>query len=257
MSYCYALLLSYDGTPFFGWQKTEAGPSIQEALETACAQVLGEPVQCEAASRTDRGVHAEGQVVQFRANKEMLPQKLLLALNSYLPKEIRVQKVFLVPPSFHPTLDATSKTYHYYLCFGKTQLPFHRRFSWHYRYPIDLRLMTQAARQLIGTHDFSAFTTERVEDPIRTLLDVNLSLFEENRLKIEMRGDRFLYKMARTVAGTLAQIGSGKLPPDWMAHLFHSKRREEGGLTAPPHGLFLFEVYYSIMESGGTILCPK
>lgn len=251
-SHSYALIVSYDGTPFFGWQKTSAGPSIQEALETACAKILQQPIQCEAASRTDRGVHAEGQVVQFHTAKAMPPQKLLFALNGNLPKEIRVKKVFETKPSFHATLDASSKTYRYHLCLSPAQLPFHRRFSWHYRYPIDLKRMEQAALELLGSHDFSAFTTESTEDSRRTLYSVKLTPLPEQRLQIEMRGDRFLYKMARTLVGTLAQIGSGKLAADIILHLLLSKKREEAGLTAPPHGLFLFEVQYPIL-----IGCPE
>jgi tRNA pseudouridine38-40 synthase len=231
------LTVSYLGTRYFGWQKTKSGPSIQEELETACARILQETCPCEAASRTDRGVHAKGQMVQFYTTKEITLEKLHTGLNGVLPRDIRVLAVESL--EFHPTLDAIAKTYHYDLCLSGVQDPFYRHLSWHYPHRIDLPLMKLAAKELIGTRDFSAFTTENKKNPLCTLSKIELIPLENNRLRIALTGDRFLYKMARTIAGTLANLGSGKLTA-----LCLTKDRTQTGVTAPPHGLTLFKVYY-------------
>ncbi len=231
------MLVSYLGTNYFGWQKTKSGPSIQEEIEVACSRILQEKVFCEAASRTDRGVHAKGQIVQFYTAKKILLERLRRGLNAVLPPDIRVLETEYV--EFHPTLDALSKTYHYDLCLGVVQDPFYRHLSWHYPYPIDELAMRQTIDKLIGTRDFTAFTTERKKNPICTLSNIELIPLGKQRLRIALSGDRFLYKMARTIAGTLANIGSGKLAP-----LGEIADRTKAGVTAPSHGLTLYKVYY-------------
>jgi tRNA pseudouridine38-40 synthase len=244
-SFCvYQLIVAYDGTRYFGWQKTHSGPSIQAELERAATAVLQEITSCEAASRTDRGVHARGQVVQIISPTERKPERLLAGINAHLPVDIRVVEVTLADPSFHPTLDATTKTYTYELCLSTVQNPFHRRFSWHYPHAIDLDALRQAAQDLLGTHDFSSFSTEPKPDSVRTLHQIETTLLEKERLCITMTADRFLYKMARTIAGTLAYIGSGKLSADIPSKLFTSLDRTLAGITAPPHGLCLDKVHY-------------
>ncbi|HEY4254836.1 MAG TPA: tRNA pseudouridine(38-40) synthase TruA [Chlamydiales bacterium] len=240
----YKLLIAYDGTRYFGWQKTRSGPSIQEELEQAATTVLQKITSCEAASRTDRGVHARGQVVQVISPTERAPERLLAGMNANLPLDIRVVEASIVDETFHPTLNATSKTYTYHLCLSLAQNPFHRRFSWHYPHEIDLDALRQAAKLLAGTHDFSPFSTEPKPDSVRTLLNIDFSFPEKERLCITLTADRFLYKMARTLAGTLAYIGSGKLSPDIPEKLFSSLDRTLAGITAPPHGLCLDKVHY-------------
>lgn len=238
------LTVAYDGTNYFGWQKTNSGPSIQETLENVLKLILQHPIQCEAASRTDRGVHAKGQIVQFFSSKIVDPRRLLHALNGNLPRDIRTLEAALVDSTFHPTLSAQSKLYTYDLCLGPVQQPFCRKYSWHYPYPIDIALMQQAADQLIGTYDFSAFSTEPQLNSIRTLYSLQLTLLSDCRLRISIHGDKFLYKMARTIAGTLVNIGSGKLPPDTISKLLENKKRNEAGITAPAHGLTLQKILY-------------
>jgi tRNA pseudouridine38-40 synthase len=224
------LTVSYLGTSYFGWQKTKSGPSIQEEIEKACSRILQETVTCEAASRTDRGVHARGQIIQFYTSKEIVPERLQRGLNAVLPPDIRVLNA--EPLEFHPTLDALRKTYHYDLCLGPTQDPFYRHLSWHYPYKIDETAMQQAANALIGTRDFSAFTTKSQKNPVCTLFNIELIPLGKERLRIALTGNRFLYKMARIIAGTLANIGSGKITEQAI------------GVTAPSHGLTLYKVYY-------------
>jgi len=236
-----ALTLSYDGTPFFGWQRTESGPSVEEHLQSALETILQHPVSLQAASRTDRGVHAEGQVVNFFTEKKV--DSLLMSLNGLLPKEIRVCRVEVKPDSFHPTLDATGKEYHYKICLGPVQQPSRRLFSWHVPQKLDLAKMHEAATQIEGVHDFSAFCTKvSYADAIRTLDKVRI-FEEEETLLVVLKGDSFLYKMARTVVGTLVHVGRGKL--DSIAEIINSKERVEAGVTAPPHGLSLKKVFYT------------
>ena len=258
------LLVTYDGTHFFGWQKTAMGPSIEETLRAVLKQILQEPVKLQAASRTDRGVHAQRQVVNFMTEKD---PPLKISLNRLLPSSIKVLDVKVMPPTFHPTLDAKKKLYTYCICFGPTQLPFHRHFSWHVPYQLNLNEMQSAAAYLIGEHDFSAFcnmhSNMNYPHKRRTIESIELTnLFEQiaptscqsnsekfgqgaNRLQIAIRGDHFLYKMARNIVGTLVYVGRGKLIADAIPEILASKRRLEAGITAPAHGLTLKEIYFS------------
>jgi tRNA pseudouridine38-40 synthase len=182
-------------------------------------------------------VHARAQIVQFYTSKDLAPERLRRGLNGVLPQDIRVIDVEY--KKFHPTLDALYKTYHYDLCHSVVQDPFYRHLSWHYPYKIELSAMRQAAKELIGTRSFAAFTTEQKKNPICTLSQIDLIPLGDERLRIALTGERFLYKMARTLAGTLANIGSGKL-----ASLPEIAERSKTGVTAPPHGLTLHKVYY-------------
>ncbi len=240
----YRLILSYDGTGYYGWQKTSTGPSIQEELEKALFRITGEAATPEAASRTDRGVHAEGQSVQLALEKPRDPALLLRGLNAVLPPSIRVLDAQAASPDFHATLDASGKIYHYRLCLGPVQDPLHRLYSWHFRYPLDLSLMEQAAQMLLGTHDFTAFANEPEENPLCTLNSIAFEKLPYNRLQISVQGDRFLYKMVRNLAGTLIYIGAQKLAPDAIPRILASRDRKTAGVTAPAHGLFLSQVFY-------------
>ena len=240
----YQLTVSYDGTHYFGWQKTRQGPSIQETLESALKKVTGETAAPEAASRTDRGVHATGQRIAFSLEKEWEPERLLAALNAVLPRDIRIQALEKASPSFHPTLQARGKEYHYWVCKGDVQDPRFRLYSWHFRRSLDLSLMEKGAKDLLGTHDFTAFANEEKENPICTLAEIAFIPQEKARLQISLKGDRFLYKMVRNIAGTLLYIGCGKLPPGCIPSLLKSRDRKQAGMTAPAHGLFLHRVEY-------------
>jgi tRNA pseudouridine38-40 synthase len=241
------LILAYEGTRYLGWQKTAMGLSIEEELEKALAQILQHPVKLQAASRTDAGVHAEGQVVNFFTESEMPLDKLQKSLNSLLPKDISVLKIEEAPEAFHPTLDCRGKEYHYSVCTGSTQLPFHRQFSWHFSYPLDLEAMQKAAEALLGKHDFSAFTNEKQEDNVREIFAIQIEPLD-GRLKIRVSGNNFLYKMVRNIVGTLLYAGCGKLPWQEVPSIIASKDRTRAGVTAPAHGLVLKEVIYDKSE---------
>jgi tRNA pseudouridine38-40 synthase len=172
------LQLAYDGTNFFGWQKTKEGPSIEESLEKAISEILQHDVLLQAASRTDRGVHAKGQIVHFLTEREVEPKKLLLGLNALLPADVRVVNASNCSPSFHPTLDVTGKEYRYTLALGAAQQPLFRHMAWHvpkFRFGEDV---VDAIPHLVGERDFKAFCNERkgitYSSTVRDLQMINL-----------------------------------------------------------------------------------
>lgn len=238
------MILSYDGTAYFGWQKTKTGPSIQEALEKALSLILRVPVSTEAASRTDRGVHAKGQVINFFLSSPIPPSRLVFSLNSVLPPDIRVLSIEPTSEHFHPTLDATSKEYRYFICNAPVQAPPHRLYSWHIHVPLDVPAMRKAALHLVGTHDFASFTTIAAPDTIRTILDIQIIDLPNSRLEIRITGDRFLYKMVRRLVGTLIAIGKHKLSETQVPFLLTHPNRSKAGPTAAAHGLTLYHIHY-------------
>lgn len=242
------LTLAYDGTGLLGWQKTSVGPSVEGWLETILSQILQEEIQLQAASRTDAGVHAEGQIVNFLSRKNSLSlHRLQKSLNALLPKQITVLKVEEALESFHPTLQNKGKEYHYLICNLPYQQPKHRLFSWHVPYPLDIELMKQGSRFLIGTHDFSSFCNELSlsnKNPTCTLETITIEPLEESRLRIKVKGDRFLFRMVRNLVGTLVYIGSKKIALEDLPLLLKAKERARAGVTAPSHGLHLMQVFY-------------
>lgn len=245
------IILAYDGTSFWGWQEALGGPSIEGTLRQVLEQIYQEPIVLQAASRTDRGVHAEGQVVNYHTQQSKDLNRLKISLNQMLPEAIRVLALTEEESTFHPTLDVRGKEYHYLVSTAKVQSPFERYFAWHYYLPLDLDKMTQAAEYFKGTHDFTAFCN-RIEplpkNPVRTV--ERLEIFQEgDRLRFEIVGNHFLYKMVRNIVGTLVYVGAGKLSLQAARDLVATKDRTQGGITAPAHGLVLKRVLYN--SSGG------
>ncbi|NGX57506.1 MAG: tRNA pseudouridine synthase A [Chlamydiae bacterium] len=242
------LIIAYDGTRYFGWQKTKMGPSIEGVLQEILEKVTQHPIKLQAASRTDAGVHAEGQVVNFivQGNQPELSQ-FQLSLNQLLPPDMAVLSVEQMPDSFHPTLDARIKEYHYCATLARFQWPQHRMYSWHFPYPVDLTLMEKGSRYLIGEHDFSAFTNVNNEEPpdyTRTIESIDFCELGGGKVVIIIRGHQFLYRMARNLVGTLLYAGCGKLDVDLIPEVMESRDRKMAGVTAPSHGLFLHKVEY-------------
>lgn len=236
-------LLAYDGSAYFGWQKTKIGPSIEETLEKTLFQILQEPIKLQAASRTDRGVHAEGQVANFLTQKSLDLDKLQASLRSLLPKDISLISLEEKNENFHPTLDCLSKEYHYWIFNDQTQFPIYRNFSWHVPSKLNMSLVKEAAKILSGTHDFSAFSTKKYSDPIRHIHEISLKK-EDKRLCFCIKGTTFLYKMIRILVGTLVYVGIGKLSLEKLPEILEGKKRKAAGITAPAHGLFLKKVFY-------------
>lgn len=243
-------VIAYEGTRYLGWQKTRMGSSIQEELEKAIATLLRHPVELQAASRTDAGVHAKGQVVNFTTP---LPSfdlfRLCKGINAVLPNDIRLLNLEEAPLDFHPTLNALGKEYVYEICTSTAQSPFFRSHSWHFPYDLDLASMRLAAEALVGTHDFSSFCNERTlidPDPVCTLHSVSIDELPGRRLRILVQGNRFLYKMMRNLAGSIAYAGCGKINPSTIRDILMSRDRRLAGMTAPAHGLYLQRVLYPL-----------
>lgn len=247
------LTIAYDGTDFLGWQKTSAGPTVEGHLESVLEKILQEQIILQAASRTDAGVHAEGQVVNFfTENTRFALRDLQKSVNALLPSAIRVLDIQERPPVFHPTLDNIGKEYHYFVSNTPYEKPKNRLFSWHVPKSLDLDLIRENAQLLLGTHDFSAFSTEfsPEKDPTCTLYSIKVEPREEGLICFKIIGNRFLFRMARCLIGTLVYIGNGRIPPKAIEKILESRQRANAGITAPAHGLHLIEVFYKKSQEG-------
>lgn len=248
------LHLAYDGSAFFGWQDNHQQRSVEAVLRAVLSQILQHPLTLQAASRTDAGVHAKGQVVHFFTPKRSLHlEDLHHSLNALLPEEMSVSCIERKPLSFHPSLDACRKEYHYHLHCTPYPDPFQRHFSWHVPFELDLNAMVRAASELVGSRDFRAFRNHRPDLVEKngecTLEKVEISKEKERALCIQMVGDRFLYRMARNIAGTLVYVGKGKIAPHAMQAILESQDRTQAGVTAPAHGLCLMRIDYPTISN--------
>lgn len=248
------LVVAYDGTSYRGWQKTPTGPSIESILQATLEQILQHAAPLQAASRTDAGVHAQGQVINFFTSKQLDLNRLQISLNSLLPKDITILSVEKMDPDFHPTLNSVGKEYRYYICHGRAQLPHRRLYAWHYPYKLNISAMHKAAQTLIGQHDFASFCNFRKNahylHTIREIRQIELVETGKDEICIHLIGNHFLYKMVRNIVGTLAYVGQGKIKAEEVKAILDSEDRTLAGMTAPAHGLFLYQVFYP------TILLP-
>jgi tRNA pseudouridine38-40 synthase len=240
------LVMAYDGTDFFGWQRQPDRRSVQQVLEEAIARLTGVLPSTNASGRTDAGVHAIGQVVHFLTASRHPPEVFVKALNATLPKDVRVLSAEEVPQAFHCTFDARSKRYRYVIDNGAVADPFSLRYAWHVHAPIDVGAMNRSAQSLKGRHDFRSFETHwpNRTSSVRTIFDIEVTR-RDHRVTIEVEADGFLYNMVRAIAGTLVLVGTGRRPETFPAEALLAERRAEAGPTAPPQGLFLLFVRYS------------
>jgi tRNA pseudouridine38-40 synthase len=239
------LTVAYDGTRFVGWQRQAEGESIQGVLEEALARFEGRPVTIHGAGRTDAGVHARGQVASVQLTCGHDVATLTRALNAQLPEDVRVCSIEEAAADFHARFSARSRTYRYQIRSGGVASPFDRAFVWHLPERLDVDAMRQAARTLVGRHDFAAFQSigTHVPDSIRTVSASDVRS-DDDLLTYEVTADGFLRHMVRAVVGTLVEIGRGWRAPENIAALLANGVRAEAGATAPPHGLFLVRVDY-------------
>lgn len=243
------LIVAYDGTGYFGWQKSAAGFSIEGVLQQILEKILKCQIILQAASRTDRGVHALGQVVNFFiCNPIKDINKFQFQLNSLLPKDIRVLNAEEAHGSFHPTIDAVEKTYSYDISAAFFQMPCDRHYSWHVYHPLNVPLMQKGAELLVGTHDFQGFTNRKIDekytDHICTIQKISIIEMGEKKIRFIIAGNRFLYKMVRNLVGTLVYIGCKKLPVSVINELLMQKNRTAAGITSPANGLTLMNIKY-------------
>jgi len=240
------LTLAYDGTNYVGWQRQQNGTSIQQVIEEALQPLCGETVPIlMGAGRTDAGVHAQGQVASVRVTFDHTPSAVQQALNVRLPRDIRVLDVTEAGARFHAQFDATGKSYRYRIATSRVLQPFDRWFVWHMAQRCDVDAMNQAARVLVGRHDFSSFQAGggAALDGWRTLERVQVER-RGPEIHIELDGDGFLRHMVRIVVGTLVEIGVAHRTVDSMAETLAARNRQAAGRTAPPEGLTLVSVRY-------------
>ena len=239
------LVIEYEGTRYCGWQVQPNVPTIQEGLERAVRQITGEAVRIFGAGRTDAGVHASGQVANFHTSCRMPAGRMRHALNAVLPDDIVVLDVSEVPESFHARYSAKSKRYRYSILNRQAPSALHRYFTLHLAQSLDIAAMREAAGHLIGTWDFSSFgcNAGREDDPVRTVLDIAADR-QGDYLTIEIEAVSFLYKMVRSIVGTLIDVGKGKVEPSDVLRILRDRDRKRAGATAPAQGLTLVHVNY-------------
>lgn len=273
------ITLAYEGTDFAGWQHQRNGLSVQEVLETALQQIVGHPVACRAAGRTDSGVHALGQVVTFQvgsivasahprgsgeenaqldaaaapfalesAPRQLSIRSLVHGTNYHLPKTVRVLAAQVAADDFDARFSASGKLYRYQLWNAETESPLHYRTHWHVRAALDIEAMRRAAQLLVGHHDFRAFRAANCERKTTDRTVRRLAVFHQvgcaEAIHIEVEGTAFLRNMVRIIAGTLVYVGRGKLTEAHVATLLRSGDRSLAGPTAPAGGLVLCRVDY-------------
>jgi len=248
------LLIAYDGADFHGWQRQPHTPTIQEALETRLAKITGGPVTLYGSGRTDAGVHAAGQVANFKTLCPIPCASLVIALNDVLPAAIRVRKAEEVSAMFHARYNAAAKTYRYRILQAQICQPFLARYVYHHPYPLNYRRMTAAARLLEGEHDFTSFAgsdpaaknkKKQKDSNVRQIFQSRVAVRKELSLVVyEVRGSGFLHHMVRNIVGTLLEVGNGKLRPEDLPGILEARDRSQAGATAPACGLCLVRVEY-------------
>ncbi|MDL2225190.1 tRNA pseudouridine(38-40) synthase TruA [Eubacteriales bacterium OttesenSCG-928-M02] len=239
-------ICEYDGTDYGGWQRQKNAMTIQERIEDALMDLLDVKTPITGAGRTDAGVHARGQVFHFDTDTRIPPEKLAYGVNFRLPDDIRVKETSMVAADFHARFSPVGKWYRYRMYHHPIDSPLMGRYSWHIPYPrLEEEQMERSIQCLVGTHDFLAFSAagSQMKTSVRTIEEISFRR-EEDMVLLDIKGDGFLYNMVRIIAGTAADIGRGKLPVDTFATMLETKRRTDGGTTAPGKGLCLMEVYY-------------
>jgi tRNA pseudouridine38-40 synthase len=242
----YKMVVSYDGTRYAGWQTQPGHATIQGELERALKELTGEQQRMHSSGRTDRGVHARAQVMHFDLERAAEPRKLLRGFNALLTPDIRVLTLVPAPASFHARFSAREKEYRYFIHNDAVLPPTVRHYRAHVRDRLDVAAMQKAARALVGRHDFAAFSANpnrEIDGTVRSLRKLEVRK-RGREITIVARGDGFLYKMVRSLAGFLIRVGAGELSPDAASQILHSKLRTARVPTAHPQGLFLWRVRY-------------
>lgn len=245
----FRLTIAYDGTRYQGWQVQKTGTGVQEKVEAALARLFPGKPRLHSSSRTDTGVHALGMVAHFevpRQARNLAGRKLALALNAWLPDDIRIVSAARASRSFHSRFDAAGKQYRYFVWNHPAMNPLIRQTAWHVPKPLNLAPMRKAAPSFLGRHDFQSFTSNTGYAKGSTVRNLTRCEIRKSGrlLTFLIEGDGFLYRMCRGIVGTLVQIGLGKFPPEEIKKMLAKKDRRVAGMTAPAHGLVLWKVTY-------------
>lgn len=246
----FKLVIAYDGTAYQGWQCQKIGVGVQEKIESALGRLFSGHPRVHGSSRTDTGVHALGMVAHVElpeADCRLPVARLALALNAFLPDDIRILSAARAAPDFHARFHATGKQYRYFLWNHHAMNPLLRQRAWHFPVKLDAAKMRAAARRFVGRHDFRSFAATRpyeMASHVRTLTRCDLRQAGPHFTFI-LAGDGFLYKMCRGIVGTLVQVGQGKILLDDIDTILASRDRRAAGMTAPAHGLVLWKVFYA------------
>lgn len=239
--------ISYDGHLFNGYQVQPGKRTVQDELEKALAVLhkSKDRIPVVSSGRTDSGVHAAGQVIHFDTPLSIPAERWPYALNALLPDDIEVKQAEIADDGFHARFSAVKKEYRYFVYTEKHPDVFKRHYAYHFSYRLNVQDMREAAKHLIGTHDFTSFCAAKteVQDKVRTIYELDWTETADG-LQMRITGSGFLYNMVRIIAGTLLDAGIGKISPDEVKSMLEAKDREAAGRTAPGHGLYLWNVYY-------------
>ncbi|MCM8795261.1 MAG: tRNA pseudouridine(38-40) synthase TruA [Candidatus Omnitrophica bacterium] len=241
------LEIEYDGTNYCGWQvqKRAKKPSIQEVIEKTLHKIIQEKVKLIGSGRTDSGVHALGQVANFKTKSNIPLKKLQYALNSNLPSDIVIKKIKEEKPNFHSRFSAKTKLYRYTILNRKYPSVSLRNFVYFSPYPLDIKIMRKESRILLGRHNFRSFSSsdKKTKNMLRTIKKISIVKIKD-LIYIDIEADGFLYNMVRNIVGTLIELGRKKLPPGSMKKILYAYDRKGAGPTAPAKGLCLLKVRY-------------
>lgn len=241
-----ALGIEYDGSRFLGWQTQPGGGAVQDALEAALATIADAEISVTCAGRTDRGVHARGQVVHFDTGAQRPDSAWVRGANALLPGSVAVVWSARVPEEFHARYSARSRTYRYVLVNRPVRPALEARYAGWFHSSLDLEAMRSGALYFVGEHDFSAFRSSecQAKSPVRTVHRLDIENDAEGRIVFTIRANAFLHHMVRNIVGTLVYIGKGKHPPQWAADVLQSRSRSKAAPTFAPEGLCLEHVEY-------------
>lgn len=240
-------IVSYDGSQFSGFQIQPHKRTVQGEVEEALKRMhKGQDIRIQSSGRTDKGVHAKGQVIHFETSIDIPEERWKKALQALLPTDIEISEVISVTPTFHARFDAVEKEYRYLILNQKERDVFSRNYMYYEREKLDMKKLTAACKQFEGTHDFTTFASAKASvkgSRVRTLHEVT-AIKTGNVIELTFRGDGFLYHMVRIITGVLLDVAKGKLIPSDIEPLFAAKDREKVGMTMPPEGLYLWHVTY-------------
>ncbi len=240
-----ALVIEYDGSGFFGWQSQSSGKTVQDSVEAALSAIAAAPTRIVCAGRTDTGVHALAQVVHFDTDAVRPLSAWVRGVNAHLPDSIAVVRAELVADDFHARFSATGRHYRY-LLLNRSQRPglLHNKVGW-YHHPLDLMAIQEAAQNVLGEHDFTAFRSAecQAKSPVRTLHQLAIQR-EGDMLIFDLHANGYLHHMVRNLVGSLIAIGHGKQRPSWMRALVEGRDRSAAAPTFSPAGLYLTGVDY-------------